>query len=98
VDSDDEQRQPVSPISSSDSEELSTPEVFVYPCFMKPGRHKFFVYDKQNEYYLHRMLAPIRIENIPSNIKEIKSSIHERRFEKHNSVFRDFVEDTPESI
>ena len=65
---------------------------------MKPGRHKFLVCDRGNEYYLHRMLAPIRIDPIPVCIKETKTIEKVRVFEKDKSVFAKWVEDTPEMI
>ena len=56
------------------------------------------VCDRENVYYLHRMLAPIRIDPIPVSIKETKRIERVRVFEKVKSVFKDWVEDTPEMI
>ena len=46
------------PEDSSEIDDYQNPEVFIFPCFMKPGRQRFLVGDSDGEYYLHRMLAP----------------------------------------
>ena len=44
------------------------------------------------------MLAPIRIDPIPAFHKEAKTILRDRVFERHKTVFKAWVEDTPESI
>ena len=49
-------------VISDDSESID--EIFVFPCFMKPGRHKFLIsyddteFETCKEYYLHNIIAP----------------------------------------
>jgi hypothetical protein len=55
----EEEAKPDTPTPSEESEpEVETPEVWVFPCFMKTGKYKFLVQDTDNQYYLHRKLCP----------------------------------------
>lgn len=54
----------------SDDEEADIPAVYAYPVFCKPGRQMFLVgngcpEDDENKWYLHKFIAPQRIDPIP---------------------------------
>lgn len=115
--------------------------VFVYPCFMKPGKHYYIVrldpkgarpsaltvrksdtpsqtesedldgassgYGKEDDksidlsdepqdvqYFSHTMMAPYRIEEIPTVVKQYGSKSGEVGFKKMNSVFKEWKEST----
>jgi hypothetical protein len=69
----------------SDDEEADIPAVFVYPVFCKPGRQMFLVGDgvqeeDDNKWYLHKFIAPQRIDPIPQFNKPHKSNKNVRSF------------------
>jgi len=86
----------------SDDEDVKIPKVYVYPMFMKPGRQLFLVQnnnedgDRQN--WLHKFIAPQRIDKIPLYNKPHKTLIKTRAFDKHNSVFKMWIDDTEQTI
>jgi hypothetical protein len=57
-------------------------EVHVYPCFLKPGKTMFLVGTESSEFYLHRFLVPQRIDPVPDNVKELRTLVRVRNFER----------------
>ncbi len=51
-----------------------------------------------NKFYLHKLVVPQRTDIIPSFAKEMRTVIKVREFEKEKTVFRDWIEDTTESL
>jgi hypothetical protein len=43
---------------SIDSAQEKHPPVYVYPCFLKPGRQTFLVGDERGNFYVHKFVAP----------------------------------------
>ena len=54
--------------------------------------------EKGSEFFLHRFLVPQRIDPIPEFVKEIRTLVKVRHFERHNSVFKEWIEDNPTII
>jgi hypothetical protein len=71
----------------------------VFPCFLKPGRHKFLItqdnpeFENEKDYYLHNIIAPQRVDNIPIFAKAIKSKLKERTFDRKTTVFAPWRDD-----
>lgn len=82
--------------SGDESEEIG--EVFIYPCFLKPSKTNFLFGTPESDFFLHQFLVPQRIDPIPENVKVIRTLVKVRKFERHNSVFKDWVEDNPTII
>lgn len=66
---------------------------------MRPGRHLYAVILPERDngrplYFLHKCIVQRRDEDPPIKVKEIKFKQFVRVFEKHNSVFRDWIPDT----
>jgi hypothetical protein len=49
------------------------PQVYVFPCFLKPGKQVFMVSDANQDFHLHKFISPQRIDPIPEKAKEIKT-------------------------
>ena len=45
--------------------DLSKEEVYVFGCFLKPGKHVFVVETSVNEHNLIKTIAPLREEDPP---------------------------------
>lgn len=84
LDSDYEGGSQIASIMSSYNE---IPDVYVFPCFLKPGKHQFLVGDEQGDFHLHKFISPTRIDPIPLISKEIKSQLVVRTFNLKASVF-----------
>ena len=69
--------------SGDESDEI--PEVFVYPCFLRPGKQMFLVGNDDGNFYLHKFLAPLRIDYIPEFFKEVRTFVKERHFERRRN-------------
>lgn len=91
------------------TEDAEATRLFIFPCLMRPGNQRYLVrYDQghdsaaqveMSEYFSHSHLAPFRSVDIPTKHKVYsKKEAEERKFDKSNSVFRDWREDTPERI
>jgi hypothetical protein len=39
--------------------------MYVFPVFLKAGKHKYMVKDNDNEFFLHKFISNIREEDIP---------------------------------
>jgi hypothetical protein len=66
---------------------------------MKPGKQNFLVHDKADQdestnHYIHKLVVPQRIDIIPTNPKERKTIVKERKFNMKKSVFKDWKDDT----
>jgi hypothetical protein len=42
-------------------------EIFVVPAFIKPGRHSYFIQTSPKDVYFHKLIAPVRDEDIPTS-------------------------------
>jgi len=48
--------------------------------------------------YFHKLIAPVREEDLPIEIKTSKVKLVQRKFKKEHSVFREWREDTDISL
>lgn len=53
-----------------DPDDDSSEQVFVLPCFIKPGKQFYSVmlndqHKEDNDWFIHKCLAPVRDEDIP---------------------------------
>eukprot|EP00347_Sterkiella_histriomuscorum_P002614 403367462 len=83
-----------------DNVDLKSEQIYVYPTFMRPGRNVFLVktQDELSNFHLLKCISPLREEEIPIFIKGSKIKVQQRVFKKDNSVFKDWKEDTPQTI
>jgi hypothetical protein len=66
------------------------------PVFMPAGRHTYVVKSPDKSYSIHRLMVPVRTEEIPIVVRPSKNKeVVERKFRKETSVFREWKEDTP---
>ena len=71
------------------------PNLYVLPVFMPAGKHTYLVKNlATREYTMHQTICDFRTEDPPVLIKELSYKIVERVFNKDNSVFKDWKEDT----
>lgn len=80
----------------------SDEQIYVIPAFLKPGRNLLVAAlpDEQYKtpvYYVTRLLNLKREEEIKVIQKKLKVIQINRHFEKHNSVFKDWIQDTDET-
>ncbi|CDW89852.1 UNKNOWN [Stylonychia lemnae] len=73
-------------------------QLYVYPCFIRAGKHSYIVKNTDDDYFLHKMIAPFREEDIPVYIKQSKMKVFSRVFKKETSVFRDWKEDNDQIL
>jgi hypothetical protein len=66
------------------------PDVYVYPCFLKGGKHQFLIGTETGDFHLHKFISPMRIDPIPSISKEIKTMLTVRTFSIKASVFQPY--------
>lgn len=73
-------------------------EIYVVPLFMKPGRQMYACSlpngADEPSYYVSSLVVKKREEEVPVITKDIKQKKVERTFQKQNSVFKDWREDT----
>jgi hypothetical protein len=60
--------------------------------FISPGRHSYFVQSDEGTYF-HKLISPVREEDLPISIKTSKVKQIQRKFRKEHSVFREWRED-----
>jgi len=86
--------------STNENEDLS--DYYVFATFMPPGDSKVIVSSEdihdETSYYWCESIVPIRTEEILLHQKRTKKKFEVRQFEKHKSVFRDWHEDTNETL
>jgi len=87
---------------------------YVLPIFIKPGRNHFFIrdteeIDEENQesssqeeggppFFYSRHIVKVRDEPIPKISKQLEKELTSKNFSKEHSVFRDWKEDTPQTI
>lgn len=65
------------------------------PVFLPAGKHTYLVKNlKSHDYTMHQVICDFRTEDPPVLIKELKNKTVHRVFNKDNSVFKDWKEDT----
>jgi hypothetical protein len=70
---------------------------------MRPGRHLFATCLPGRDngrplYFIHKCIVQRRDEDPPIKVKEIRFLKSVRVFEKHNSVFKDWLPDTAKQL
>ncbi|CDW72588.1 UNKNOWN [Stylonychia lemnae] len=90
--------------------DLRNEEVFIYACFMRPGKNSYLIKSHETqEVNMLRSISCLREEDIPickinylitpfKDIKGTKQKTFQRVFKKDTSVFKEWKEDTPQTI
>jgi hypothetical protein len=60
-------------------------EIFVVPAFIKPGRHSYFIQTSPKDVYFHKLIAPVRDEDLPISKDILKLNLFLYRCEKFES-------------
>ena len=53
---------------------------------------------QDSEYFVHSYIAPFRTEEIPNVVKEFGTISHVATFDKNNSMFKEWREDTQDKL
>eukprot|EP00347_Sterkiella_histriomuscorum_P014450 403360819 len=77
--------------------DTSHQQLYVYPVFMRSGKHSYMIENIDQETFMHKLIAPFREEDIPIFVKTSKIKVFQRVFKKDTSVFKDWKEDTASS-
>ena len=71
------------------------PNLYVLPVFMPAGKHTYLVKNMDTlQYTMHQTICDYRTEDPPILIKDLHYKQMQRVFNKDNSVFKDWKEDT----
>jgi hypothetical protein len=77
-------------------------KLFVFPCFMKPGKQIYVVaYPDEHgvpSFFVHKIIVRPREESVPHFIKDTKTSIHGLAFDRNKTIWREWKVDTPDSV
>ena len=82
-------------------EDTDENQIYVFAQYFKPGRQNFVtcILDENQDmqYFTHKLVVQKRDEDVPNNVKEIRTTTLERTFDKTKSVFKDWREDIDET-
>lgn len=98
----------------SDAQHPHNEQLYVFPCFMRPGRQNFVVIaddgignqteetldmpDDQDLYYIHKCIVENREEDVCEFSKPLMTKKKERKFILEESVFKDWKPDTKHTL
>ena len=86
-----------------------TEPLYVFPCFMKPGRQNYVVIQEddlanqptyealptdEDAYFIHKCIVENRVEEVPVYTKPMKMGKKERKFKHEKSIWATWKKDT----